>query len=261
MKHKQLHLILLALGTVLGALARFWNLSAAVDHMGLFIANHPATLAFVGVSILFVLIFLILSICSPGRGVDHGVLTYTTFHSSLSMAAAWLLLMGTLIESFSTGFGLEFILTFLLGLAAAICMLLLPRMRKQGNQAALPELVPVFFLLVKLVFNFKNWSTDPIILDYCDMLFSLIFSLLAFFCIAGFAFGRGRPRKTLFYASCGILFSAMAAVDGIMEGAWATTMTHLGFILWLCPVAEHLLVPHAAPPKPEPKEKGKNKSK
>lgn len=259
MKHKQLHLILLALGTILGALVRFWNLSAAVDELGLFISDHPATLVLVGLGILFVLVFGLLSLRSPGRGVDHGVMTFTTGQANLSLAAAWFLLLGTLLEVLSASFGLEFILLFLLGLAAAFSMILLSRMRRRGNQSAPPELIPIFFLLLKLIFSFKSWSTDPIILDYCDKLFALIFTLLAFYGIAGFCFDRGQPRRTLFCASCGIFFSAMAAVECFMEGAWAAALSYLGLILWLWPSVSCLLVPHEAPQKQELKEADQEK--
>ncbi len=256
MKHKQLHWILLALGTVLGTLVRFWNLSAAVDELGLFIANHPASLTLIGVGILFVLIFGGLSFRSPGHGVDHRVLTFSTPQSAFSLAAAILLLLGSLMALPSGGTVGKLLLT-ILGLAAAVSMIQLSRIRKTGNQVSLLELLPVIFLLVNLILNFKSWSTDPVILDYCDMLFAQIFTLLAFYGIAGFSFDQGHPRRTLFYSSCGIFFSAMAVVDGIMEGALATAVTYLSFLLALCPMVQCLLMPHQAPPKPAPQKKHK----
>lgn len=259
MKHKQLHLILMALGTVLGALIRFWNLSAAVDELGLFITNHPASLSLIGVGILFVLIFGFLSFRSPGRGVDHRVLTFSAPQSGISLAAAILLLLGALWALPSGGTVGNLLLT-ILGLAAAVAMILLSRMRKNGNQASLPELLPVIFLLVNLILNFKSWSTDPVILDYCDMLFAQIFTLLAFYGIAGFSFDQGHPRRTLFYGSCGIFFSAMAAVDSIMESDLSTAVIYLSFMISLWPVVQCLLTPRHAPPKPISQEKPEGKN-
>lgn len=257
MKHKQLHIILLALGAVLGALTRFWNLSAALDQQGLFILRHPATSVLIGISILFVLVFAILSQRSPGHGVDHRVLTYGSGQAVLSLIAGLLLLASSVFYAVSNVFDLEVFVLFVLGLGSAISMLVLSMGRKRGNKKHLPELVPVFFLLVKLIFNFKNWSTDPIILDYYDMLFAMIFLLLAVYGIAGFSYDCGCPRRTLFYSSCGIFFSAMAAVDGLMEGTWSNVLLYLAMILWLCPSVYCLLVPREEPPKAAKKAKSR----
>lgn len=254
MKHKHLHILLLVLGTVIAVLTRIWNLSAAVDEMGLFISGHPATTALAAVGILFVLAFLASALRSPGRGEDHRVMTYSAGQAATALVAGAFLLAGSLMNLLR-GLTMENLIIAILGIAAAICMMLLYRPRKEGRQTPGMELVPVIFLLVKLILNFKYWSTDPLILDYCVMLFALIFTLLAFYGIAGFAFDRGKPRRTLCYASCGILFAAMAVADGILSSDPGTALTYGGFVLWLVPAALCLLAPHAVPPKQEPGEK------
>lgn len=251
MKHKHLHLIILALGTLLAALTRFWNRSAAVDNHALFVSSHPSIAVLVVLSLLFVLAFLVLSIRSPGRSPEHQILTYSPIQAVLALASALLTALAALSMLPGSNSTFTLILT-VLGLGAALCMARISRLRLRGKSVPGFELLPIGYLLIKLIFNFKSWSTDPIILDYCCMLFALIFSLLAFYGIAGFCFDQGKPRKTLFCASCGIFFSAMAAVDGIMTGSLSAVLSYLGFILWLWPSVSCLLHPHKAPSKPEP---------
>ena len=119
-------------------------------------------------------------------------------------------------------------------------------MRSHGKATYPPlELVPDIYLVVKLILNFKGWSTDPIILDYCIMLFALIFVVLGFYYSTGFLFDLGKPRLTLLFTLCACLFSAVAIVDGILDGSFATILEYLGFIAWLLPVVCAVSVPSA----------------
>lgn len=254
MKHKHLYLSVLTLGTVLGAAARFWALSAAIDSQGLPVTEHPATAAFIAVSVLFTLLSGVLAVKSPGRGVEHTVLIFSEKSARLSLAGAFFILIGSILSLFRSG-GTAPLILFLLGAASSACLILVSQLRKKGNQTPPPELMPVVYLLIKLILSFKDWSTDPIILDYCDMLFAMIFTLLAFYGSAGFVFDRGQPRRTLFYASAGILFCAMAAVSSFMTGSIGSAVEYLGYLLWMIPLLLCLLTPREAPPKAAPSEK------
>lgn len=250
MKHKHLHLILLALAAVFGAAVRFWTLSAAIDSQGLPVTEHPATITLIAGSIVFPLVFLVAAIKSPGRSHFHKVLVFSKAQSGVSMAAAWLILLSAIVSIFRSS-GIAALVLFLLGTLSAFCLMMTSRLRLWGNQMPLPELIPVIYLVIKLILNFKDWSTDPIILDYCDMLFALIFTLLAFYGSAGFVFNKGQPRKALFYASVAVFFCAMAAVSDIMDGNFPTAIAYAGYLLWFIPVVQCLLTPRAASPKKE----------
>lgn len=252
MKHKRLYFFTLALWSLWAILLRVWNLHAAVDQLGLFVSGHHSTVLLLVVSGISVAMLLGLSHRSPGRGTDHAVLTFGSTEMGLSYAGALLLLAGVLLEGLPSqdiwGYAL-----LLLGLLGGASMLVLSKLRKSGNQIPLWELLPVLYLLVKLIFNFKSWSTDPIILDYCFKLLALSFSLLSVYRIAGFCFDLGCPRKTLFFCSCGIFFSATALADGISEGSFSAICWNLGLILWLLPVACCLLRPKNPPVQPAAK--------
>lgn len=245
MKHTRFYFSILAFWSLCAFLLRFWNLHAAVDQLGLFISGHPSTVLLLTVSGFTVAILLVLSHRSPGRGTGHTVLTFDSTGSGFSFAGAILMLLGVLLEGLSGSRDIWDWCLLLLGLLGTASMLMLSKLRRTGNRIPLWELLPVLYLLLKLICNFKSWSTDPVIMDYCIELLALSFSLLAVYGIAGFCFDLGRPRKTLFFSSCGIFFSAAALADGISAGLFSTICWDLGLILWLLPVVSCLLRPQA----------------
>jgi hypothetical protein len=255
MKLKKIYLPLLAALSLLGGGARLWNMKSAIDSQGLFVEGHPSTYLLAGLSLVAVLLLLLLSARSPGRSGEGSVLYG---NSPVSIAAGVLLLLGVLlefVEALVSGPGLSAPILCLLGIVAGICLLVVAVGRKQGKSFhPCFDLLPVLYLLIRLILNFKSWSTDPIILDYCFLLFALIFSLLGFYHSAGFCFHQGKPRKALFYASAGIYFSLMAAVDGIVDGSIATAAIYLSLLLWLWPIVSRLLVPREAPKVEQPPE-------
>ena len=94
-------------------------------------------------------------------------------------------------------------LALLLGLFSGICLFVTAWMRDHDRATYPPlELVPDVYLVVKLILNFKGWSTDPIILDYCIMLFALIFVVLGFYYSTGFLFDLLHGFLELFLPAC-----------------------------------------------------------
>ena len=246
-------LIVIPLTTVCGCVLRLWSLSASDGH-GLPI-QHISNTVFAWVSVAIVALLLILAITSPGRSGKHHVLSCGSGGFLLSILAAVMLLAGSgleYMEALRSGPTISSPIMCLLGLAGAICCMAAAYARKKGTPAhPAVELMPVVYLVVKLVLNFKKWSIDPIILDYCVILFALIFSLLAFHRGAGFVFDRGKPRSTLFFAMCAMYFCAAAIMDGIADISPATIITYLGLLLWQLPVIICLLSPAGPDPTPE----------
>lgn len=243
---------------VAGSILRMWSLNAAIDEQGL-PTNHISNYVFAGVSIAVVIVFLLLSYRSPGRSGRHTVLVSGAGSFVLSMAAAALILVGSGMEfgeALIAGPGISAPIMCLLGLLGSICCMVSACFRRRGQTAyPVTELVPILYLIIKLIFNFKSWSIDPIILDYCVILFALIFTLLAFHRGAGFVFDHGKPRAALFYAMTAVYFCAAAMMDGIADLKLSTIVTYCGFLLWQLPVILCLLVPSG--PDPAPARKGR----
>ena len=104
----------------------------------------------------------------------------------------------------------------------------LSRYRAKPAHGAL-FLLPAVFYVVELVLQFRLWTQDPVILDYCYDLLALICTMCALFHLGGYSFDQGRRRLTVFFALCGVFFNAAA-----MAGAPAAeTFGYLAAALWL----------------------------
>lgn len=243
---------------VVAAGLRLWSLLTAVDSRGLPVL-HLSIYLLIAAAAVFLLSALVFSRRSPCRSGRHAVLDYGTGGSLCGTVAAVLILLGScaeFAEALVAGPGISAPIMCLLGLLGGICCILTARFRRSGlRRHPGVELVPIVYLLIKLVLNFRHWSIDPIILDYCFVLFALIFSLLAFYRGAGFVFDQGRPRKTLFYAMAAVFFCAAAMMDGIVDLSPSTVITYGGLLLWQLPVIWDLLAPSAPDPVPEPEQK------
>lgn len=144
--------------------------------------------------------------------------------SILTLVAAFLMAMGSaslLRENTVLGLG---------GLAAAVCWVVVALQRMQKMQPhALCFMLPSLYYAVDLIINFRNWSRDPLIIDYCFELFALICIMCATFHLGGFSLKLGKRRRTAFFCLCGILFSAVSMAGADMMNM----MSYLGAALWL----------------------------
>lgn len=83
--------------------------------------------------------------------------------------------------------------------------------RKQSN--LLLGCIIVLWLVLQIIGDFKSWSTNPAVLDYCYPLFALLCSMAACFHMAGCLAGLGKGRLTLFWCGAGVFFCAIALAD------------------------------------------------
>ena len=231
---------------VIAAALRLWSLHTAVDALGL-PAMHLSIYILIGVSLLFLLLAVLFASRSKHRNVTMQELSYDRPDTLCGYAASMLILMGAILEfalALRAGPTLSAPIICLLGILGGICCYVTVRFRHQSeDRYPATELIPVVYILIKLMLNFKSWSVDPIILDYCVILFALIFTLLAFFYGAGFVLELGKPRRTLFCAMAAVFFCAAAMMDGIAAGSSATVISYAGFLLWQLPVVRNLLRP------------------
>ena len=104
-----------------------------------------------------------------------------------------------------------------LAMVAAVCFLVLAiaayRQEDRGG-LAFCAIVPVLFYCFLLVVLYKNRAADPVIRDYVYELFSICAALLAVFFAAGFACGRPRLKRTVYFSQLGLFFSIITLADG-----------------------------------------------
>lgn len=109
----------------------------------------------------------------------------------------------------------------------------------QRQQGKLPSAVwfmlPALFDALELIVCFRDWSRDPLLLDYCFDLFASLFVLFATYHIGGFSLGRGHRRRSVFYCMGGVVFCAVAMAGGtVMEAVpLLSGILWLGANLWL----------------------------
>ncbi len=230
---------------VLAASLRYWNLCAAVDDSGLPVM-HISVYILLGISILFVILAIFQSVTSPGRSSNYIVLQNRAI-PACGMCGAVLIGLGActeFAEALVSGPSITDPIMLLTGLLGAISCLCVLSLRRTHNQRyPLAELLPIVYLVIKLILNFKDWNTDPIIGDYCITLFALIFALLAVYCQAGFIFDRGHPRRTLFCSMMAVYFCGAALADGICDRDYAAVVFYAGLLLWNLPSLKQLPIP------------------
>ena len=227
---------------ILGFFLRKHQLVAAFDPMGL--PTGQGVWGLVIVCVLALAAFLAVSLQKQSRPGSADNFPPSRTMVILSVLAAGLLIAGnvtaltaeipmaTPVNQMMTRF------TAILGIVSGLCFVgAAAGQYKEKKPSSALYLLPVVYYILQMIFNFKGWSTDPIILDYCFKLFSLIFVMLAVFHVSGFAFGSGRCRITLFLCLCGVFFSVVALADG---GAAHVQQT-AGSMLWLLANAWQLL--------------------
>lgn len=240
MKRKSVSLIVLLLAALGGCGLRYWNLTAGVDAQGLPRTGHLSAYLMAGWCMLCLAVFIVLARTSQGRSRAHSVMFTGRRLAVLGyLGAALVLLSGILdfADALLAGPGISSPILCLMSLFAGGCLFAVAWMRSHSRAAYPPlELLPEVYLVVKLILSFKSWSVDPVILDYCVMLFAMLFVVLGFYFSTGFLFEQGRPRLMLLCAMGACMFSAMAVADGVVDGSTATVVEYLGYIAWLIPV-------------------------
>lgn len=82
---------------------------------------------------------------------------------------------------------------------------------------------------LKLIPDFRRWSVDPVIIDYCFQVFAMLCFMLAALHLGGLLLHEGNERRTRVFCICGVVFCVMGAADG---GA-AETLTFLAYGIFL----------------------------
>ena len=236
---------------------RIWALLTDLDESRLPVMG-PATIVLSLAALAYLVLAVIVANRSKGRSGRYDVLYYGKGGAACAMIAALMIGLGTLLEfleALRDGPSMSAPLLALVGMVATICLFVAAGDRRQERKRHEPaEVLPVAYLLIKLLVNFKAWSTDPIILDYLFRLFALIFALIAFFLAAGFVFDQGKPRRTVFFAMGAVFFCAAAVPDGLMDFSLASALLYGGFLLWQLPALWDLSVPREPDAAETPKE-------
>ena len=126
----------------------------------------------------------------------------------------------------------------LLGLGGAVSALCWTATAMLQYRCKKPSLllyiIPTLFFAAMLVVEFRIWSSDPAILDYCYDLFAMISVMMAMFYLGGFVLRQGSRRMAVFFLLCSEFFCAasMAGSRTRQVLLLAAVMIWCGVNLW-----------------------------
>ena len=207
-------LVLLLLAAAAGLALRLWQLGDAFDAAGLPLAGRPSTWALGVLSAAAAVAVAFLA-----RGLQPRAVYTETFSSgrpelAVSLLAAALILAGSAADLAAGAAGAALLVGFL-GVVSALCVGVTAVQRSRGIVPPLAvHLLPCVYLVVRLIVDFKSWSVDPAVLDYCYDLFAAIAAMCAAFHLGSFCFDRGQRRMTAFWCLLCPYFSAVVLAGG-----------------------------------------------
>lgn len=219
-------MIVTVLLAVMAYFLRRSQLQTAFDAIGVIPGSGRA---FTWITILVVIVFAVYAFFLRGRKKYTAVSSRWMPLLAVSCVAAVLLVLSSVLRLGSLAQKSN-ILIAVGGLVTAACWIGTALSRYQAKRAhGALLLLPAVFYVVDLVLQFRLWTRDPVILDYCYDLLALICTMCALFHLGGYSFDKGSRRITTFFTMCGVFFNAAA-----MAGASAAVfLGYLAAALWL----------------------------
>lgn len=111
-----------------------------------------------------------------------------------------------------------------------------PYKRHENGMQCLCASILTLMLCVWLILDYKMNSTLPSVWNYCVEILALSVDAIAFYYTAGYAFGRPKPYRTMFFSFLGGFFSLVTLADDrllgmqIMMAACAGMLMYVGWM-------------------------------
>lgn len=214
---------LILLSAILGAVSlmglRYYQLFFCTDENGLLLHGSPVAWGFVALIVVVIAALLLLIVPLRGSDASDHCAGFGIVGHLLSAAAAVLLLVGCACRSLECSQGNSAnLLLYSAGVLSGAMLIVNEALLLWGKRSNfLLVLLPCIFLVAKLIFDYKNWSTIPTVIDFCFMLFASVTAMLACFNRSGFLLGIGRLRTTVFFCMLSFVFSAMTVADFLYQ--------------------------------------------
>lgn len=112
---------------------------------------------------------------------------------------------------------LLFRLLAILGLAAAVSMFFVANRMSNGNADSVSCFcftVIILFYCLWLIASYKSHDSDPVIWSYAPEIIAIAAGMLAWYFLAGFAFGKPKPVPAIFFSGLSFVLSLTAMPDG-----------------------------------------------
>lgn len=214
---------------VLGAFGTFcrWlqNMTAFEADTGLYLTGNIWGQAMT-VLMLAAVVILFLSIShmkrlglAAGRTFEHALGNNTAFHKPVGIFIAVLMVVGSMALVFTADDGFYPLLLrilALLGILSALGFLIMASCARTPTDPAIAcfgSALPIFLGCFWLIISYREDASTPVIWSYAPEILALACSLMAFYYIAGFAFGRPRPYAAIFFSGLGACFCIATLPD------------------------------------------------
>lgn len=248
----RLPILAAGIGSAAGFLLRLFVLKACTDENHLL---NPGSLGLLwlilfAAAVVAALTLLVLRLPRVEKGAD-AYFTFRTGDLTAALPAAALLLAGGVCELLREGTGANLYLS--LGAVLSALLLAVAVLRRGVRRPVSFWLVfPVcVWAAVKLILDFKDWSFDPRVIDFCYRLFSDVSALLALHFLSGFSLRVGKSRAAVLWSLLAYVFAVASVPDCFVGWGYSlgACLSSLGLALLLLLQAIQLL---REPFKPEP---------
>ena len=213
----------------IGFALRIWLFTGGVDEKGFLISGHPADILIWALTI-FVMVFLLIAT----RGLQEGGKYSFNFPASLpGSIGCGLCALGFAVTSIT-----EFVLTAdtlsritsVLGILSAAVLGFMAYGRWKGlRTSVIYHTVICLYLIARLISQYRNWSWDPRLQDYCFQLLGTVCLMLATYHRAAFDANMGKRRPHAFFHLAAVYLCCLSLVGSeniafyLGAGAWMLT--------------------------------------
>lgn len=217
-----------------GAVLRKAELACGFEEeTGLAIPGVPVTIALVVISVAFAGALIALNAklysgMSAPAAYEAAFRPRTVVPLALSVLMAATMLLGgymtyreqALTGAWAVASGALAILAALAGIGALALALRARggKTEKNGAESCIATLAVTVFICFFIIMTYKERAADPVLQDYMYNFLGLCSAALASYYIAGFAYERANPKRTLYFCQIGVYFCAIGAVDA--WGCW-----------------------------------------
>lgn len=241
------------------------NMTAFEEETGLYISGSPWSMALVGMTLLVAAALLIILLTTrkhDGRTeLPHdyadAMRGTTALYKPAYILLAAMLFSGSVLNFLSAGKDMypvfQYILSLcgLLGFAGFLILGSAPEKNTEPNLICLGASLLILLYCFWLVVSYREHGSSPVVWGYAMEILALACSLMAFYYLAGVAFGRRKPVTSVFFAQMASYLCIVTLPDERVLGQrimLAATAGMLLFLSWM--VLSNLREP-APPETPE----------